>query len=210
MFYLYLDESGDLGFDFQTKRPSEFFTVAIVAVKGYENNCALINAVKKTRRRKLYKKHGSELKGSSTSFEIKRYFYNMVSSIPFDIYALTLNKKQVHKELGQNKDGVYNFIARGAVDHVNFKKALDKIVFIIDRSKSRKEICKFDNFIINQLKGRINPRVPLNIYHYTSHKNMGLQAADMFSWGIYRKYEKKDYEWYELFKERIKYEDLYS
>ncbi len=53
MWYLYLDESGDLGFDFVHKRPSNFFTVTILVVKGMENNRALANAVKKTIRRKL-------------------------------------------------------------------------------------------------------------------------------------------------------------
>jgi len=33
MWYLYLDESGDLGFDFVHKKPLNFFTVTIPAVK---------------------------------------------------------------------------------------------------------------------------------------------------------------------------------
>ncbi len=53
MLYLYLDESGDLGFDFFTKKPSRFFTVTILTVRGVENNRALLKAVRKTARRKL-------------------------------------------------------------------------------------------------------------------------------------------------------------
>ncbi len=56
MLYLYLDESGDLGFDFFGKKPSKFFTVTILTIKGVENNRALVTAAKKTIRRKLYKK----------------------------------------------------------------------------------------------------------------------------------------------------------
>lgn len=43
MLYLYLDESGDLGFDFVTKKPSEFFTICVLAVKGQANDRALAN-----------------------------------------------------------------------------------------------------------------------------------------------------------------------
>jgi hypothetical protein len=53
MWYLYLDESGDLGFDFVNKKPSNFFTVTILVVEGVENNRALLNGVKKTIARKL-------------------------------------------------------------------------------------------------------------------------------------------------------------
>ncbi len=34
MWYLYLDESGDLGFDFVNKKPSKFFTITILVIKG--------------------------------------------------------------------------------------------------------------------------------------------------------------------------------
>lgn len=34
MWYLYLDESGDLGFDFVNKKPSKFFTVSILKEKS--------------------------------------------------------------------------------------------------------------------------------------------------------------------------------
>lgn len=52
MWYLYLDESGDLGFDFVNKRPSKFFTVAVLAIQG-ENNKKLLKAIKITLRRKF-------------------------------------------------------------------------------------------------------------------------------------------------------------
>lgn len=46
MLYLYLDESGDLGFDFVNKKPSEHFTVCVLAIKGAENDRALSKAVR--------------------------------------------------------------------------------------------------------------------------------------------------------------------
>jgi hypothetical protein len=209
MLYLYLDESGDLGFDFFAKRPSRFFTVTILAIRGVENNRALINAIKKTIRRKSHRKPSPELKGNHTSIEVKHYFYELAASIPFAIYALTLNKKRVYSELAQKKDRVYNFIARNVLDQIPFEKASTRIELIVDKSKSKREMGEFNEYIIQQLKGRIDPKIPLDIYHYISHENLGLQAVDLFSWGIYRKHERKDREWYDIFKERVKYDERY-
>jgi hypothetical protein len=36
-----------------------------------------------------------------------------------------------------------------------------------------------------------------------------LQAVDLFSWGIFRKYEKNNTEWFDLFKGKIKYDAVY-
>lgn len=209
MWYLYLDESGDLGFDFFGKRPSKFFTVAILAVKGKDNNRALIKAVKKTVKRKLRKGSPSELKGSHTSIEVKRYFYKLVQPIPFAVFALTLNKKRVYETLSRKKDRVYNFIARKVLDHIPFEKASIRVELIIDKSKGSREIGEFNDYIVRQLEGRIDPKVPLDIFHHTSHENLGLQAIDLFSWGIFRKYEQEDLEWYDVLKEKIRYDERY-
>lgn len=209
MLYLYLDESGDLGFDFFAKKPSKFFTVTILAIKGVENNRAMLKAIKKTLSRKLHTKNTPELKGGRTSIEVKQYFYKLASPVPFSIYALTLNKRRVYGELAQKKDRVYNFIARLVLDHIPIDEASTRIQFIIDKSKSKPGIEDFNKYIVSQLEGRIDPRVPLDIYHHKSHENLGLQAVDLFSWGVFRKYKKNDTEWFALFKEKIRYDDQY-
>lgn len=97
MLYLYLDESGDLGFDFVSAAPSAFFTVAVLAAKGEEPNRALHNAVRVTVRRKLNGLRGegpAELKGTSDSLDVKKYFYRRVRGIAFKIYAMTLDKRK--------------------------------------------------------------------------------------------------------------------
>ena len=50
----------------------------------------------------------------------------------------------------------------------------------------------------------------MDIYHYLSHEDLGLQAVDMFCWGIFRKYERKDSSWFDLFgKEKVIFDELY-
>jgi hypothetical protein len=208
MIYLYLDESGDLGFDFFAKKPSKYFTVTILFVKGAGNNKQMINAVKKTVRRKLPREQ-AEMKGTKDSLRMKKYFFKQIADIPFSIYAVTLNKRRVYEKLFKQKDRVYNFIARNVMDRIPLENASTRITVIIDKSKSKREIKEFNEYLIRHIKGRIEPRVPLDLYHWTSHENKGLQAVDSFSWGIFRKYEKNDCKWLDIFKEKIRYDSVY-
>ena len=213
MWFLYLDESGDLGFDFAHKRPSNFFTISILAIQGVDKNRDFINAIKKTVKRKFIKKKKSidniELKGYGTSIDIKKYFYEQVKDISFSLYSLTLDKRKVVSYLFEDKDRVYNYVARLALKKIRFENAKSQVELVVDKSKGQKQIKEFNNYIEKEIKTRLNPKVPLNIKHLDSKKNNGLQAADVFCWGIFRSYEVKDTEWLSVFKEKIKYNEIF-
>jgi len=214
MWYLYLDESGDLGFDFVNKKPSKFFTVCIVVIKGRENRGFIKKMIKRTIRKKLNPKNKrrrfvNELKATATTLEIKRYLYRKIRDVNFTIYAITLNKRRVYDYLVKDKSRVYNWVARLLIDNIDFSLANMQINFIIDKSKSKPEITEFNRYISTFLESRINPNMPLFIKHEDSQKDLCLNIVDLFAWGIFRKYEKKDNSWYDIFKEKIKYDSLY-
>lgn len=216
MWNLYLDESGDLGFDFVNKKPSKFFTITILAVSSQNSNRQIINAIKKTIRRKLNPKNkrkrlAQELKGTGTTLEVKKYFYEQIATTKFGIYSITLNKKRLFEKLTKNKERVYNYVARQVIDKIPFEKANGtRIELILDKCKGKPEIEEFNSYIRRQLESRIEPNTPLDIYHWESHKNFGLQACDLFCWGIFQKHERGRTEWYDVFeKDKIKFEDVY-
>ena len=209
MWWLYLDESGDLGFDFITKKPSNFFTIAILLVKGHERNRALIKATQTTIRRKLSHRPHAELKGSHTGLAVKRYWFQRVQPVPFQVYALTLKKRRVYSDLQGRKDRLYNFIARQVMDRLPIEHAHTRVQLVVDRCKSKKEIADFNGYLFTQLQGRLDPKVPLDFSHLASHDSSGLQAVDLLAWGIFRKYEKGDREWLDVFREKVKCEEQY-
>ena len=75
---IFLDESGDLGFDFESKRPSETFTITLLVCDNAVVVRRIERAVKRALKNKLNHKKStrkvSELKGSATSISIKQYF----------------------------------------------------------------------------------------------------------------------------------------
>lgn len=214
MWNLYLDESGDLGFDFVNKKPSKVFVVTILAVQGDDNNRRLFKGVKNTLARKLNSRSKrqrivEELKGSQTTLEVKTYFHEQVRHVDFKLYAIALNKRRVYESLTKNKPRVYNFISRLLLDEVPLDGAGSQVNFVIDRSKSKPEILDFNKYIRTALEGKIKPSVPLFINHNDSCENRGLQAVDMFSYGIFQRYERQKWEWFNVFKDKVAFHTLY-
>lgn len=212
MIYLYLDESGDLGFDFVNKKPSNFFTITILTA-GRDHKKLLLG-IKKTLRRKLNpKKHRKrivqEIKATNTTIEIKKYFYKQAKDLSFGLFSITLNKRRVYEELTRKKNHIYNYIARQVIDKIPLEKATTRVQLILDKSKAKPEIENFNQYIVRQLQGRLNPRVPLDIYHWRSCESGGLQAVDLFCWGIFRTYEKNDFNWFKVYKDKIRLNEVY-
>lgn len=213
MWYLFLDESGDLGFDFD-KKTTRMFTICILATASLESYYAIRKAVEKTLRRKVNRGarariRRDELKGTTSSMETKRYFYRLIADRPFSLFAMTLNKKRVHRELAEVPDRLYNFISRVVLSKIPFEKANDQVRLVVDRSKGKAGMKEFNEYIISQLKGRLNPKVPLHIEHRTGQEEPVLQACDLFCWGIFRSRETKDPEWLNHFRAKVRCDEVY-
>lgn len=50
----------------------------------------------------------------------------------------------------------------------------------------------------------------MDIYHWDSKESHGLQACDLFCWGVFQKYEMNKDEWYGIFKEKMVSEEGYG
>ena len=100
-------------------------------------------------------------------------------------------------------------MARLVLDRIPFEKALDRVHLTVDKSKGQTEIREFNLYVIGQLKGRLDPKVALNIDHMLSEQEPGLQAVDLFGWGIFRKYEKNDEKWRKVFSEKVIFDEVY-
>lgn len=218
MWHLFLDESGDLGFRFDETDCSRYLTIAVLAVSQPSATKAIRSAVKKTLKRKVNggkkgrKRPEEELKGTDTAIEVKKYFYRLIEGERFGIYAMTLNKRRVFEELqgpAKTKDRLYNFVAARVVGQLPFHLAPDAVNLTVDRSKGKLGIKDFDSYIETHLHGQLDPRAKLFINHRDSKEDLGLSAADLFSWGVFRRRERDDSEWYDVFAKHVVLDDQY-
>lgn len=212
--HIYLDESGDLGFDFTKQGTSRFFVITLLIVHSNDVNRRILKMVERTikdkvNRHKKGKNIALELKGSNTDIKVKEYFYRHIKDEQFEIFALILNKARVIKDLREKKEKLYNYASRLLLEKCHFHKAENRIILTVDKRKNKEDMKDFNNYLFVQLRELIPLKVPFEQYAETSYAHKGLQAVDVFCWGIYRKYEKRDLEWYNYFKNKIRREIVY-
>lgn len=215
MYYLFLDESGDLGDYLQSPGASRHFVITILAVSDDHSRKAIEKAVFRTLKYKLQRKknkrtkHLSELKATAADFSDKRYFYRQMISVPFLLYSVILDKAKFVNHLQLDPKRVYGFITNLVLKKLPLERATTRVILTLDRSMGSVRIREFNDHLFKQLETRIPPHVPLSINHHYSHEDKPLQAVDQFAWGIYRKYEVGDTQWYEAFQEKIAFEREY-
>jgi len=60
------------------------------------------------------------------------------------------------------------------------------------------------------VQSRVPPNIHVFIDHLPSEHSKGIQMADLLSWGIFRKYNTGDVEWYDIYKHRIASEAIFE
>jgi hypothetical protein len=213
---IFLDESGDLGFDFGKPKASKKFVITLLVCDDKATTDSFRKAARRTLKNKLNRKKGGsrvvrELKGTQTTLAVKNYFFRHLPLNGWRLYSVILNKQRVYDNLkmAQAKKKLYNFLARFIIEKIDLKSASPAVTLILDRSKNKEEIRDFNAYVENQLEALLPLNIPLNIYHEPSHENPGLQAVDLFCWGIFRKYEMGETDWYNTYKNMMVFETEY-
>jgi len=211
MQFLYLDESGDLGFDFSKKRTSKFFVITILYIKSINDEKRIITNLKKIIKRKVNNKKKikiSELKDIK-SLELKKYIFNKIKDLDFEIYSFSLNKKNLPNNIidicNYSKKFIYDLLSYKLLEEVvNNINQDEQIEFIIDKSKNKKEILDFNKRISELFIGN---------NHYFCHKDSKesviLQLCDLCANAIFHKNENNN-NVFEFFEEKVVYDKKIS
>lgn len=205
--YVFLDESGDLGFNFGKDNTTKHLVITLLVARdkaGFEIS------VKRTLKNKINRRGNinNELKGSDTAFRVKKYFYDnlLKHEYDFEIYAVVLNKKRVYRYLATAPEMLYAFLSKFLLEKCQFARAAEGIILTIDKRSRKQGVEGFNKYLLGYLNAQL-PRI--EIFHNHSYASKGLQAVDLFCWGIFRKYERGDTQWYDVYKDKIKFETLY-
>ncbi len=216
LLIIYLDESGDLGFNFLHKKTSRYLIISLLVFLDESAHLAMSRAVKRTLKNKL-PKFTLELKGNDLSLPIKKYFLKEVNKEEnWRIYIAIADKKSwVNRHISKHnhepkKKALYDEIAKRLFSQLDYSGSAGCIDIIVDRSKNKDEINSFDEAITSALLDRLCKKTRLTIKHRNSHEDAGLQAVDVFCAGVGKKYEKGDTSWYAEFENRIVVEIEYK
>lgn len=206
MAYIFLDESGDLGFK---KTSSKWFIFTIVMINDHKK----IERVIKNIRRGLKKKYKlRELHAYHADAVTKHRMLKKLAEVDdLKMLCVVLNKKKVYVDLQNQKNYLYNFTANILLDRLHNKNLIrtdEPISLYIDQKDTKKFIREnFEKYLKdNLIKRGNNGKIEIKIK--PSHTEKCLQAVDFVSWAIFRKYERGDYEYYEDIKDKIVEESL--
>jgi len=206
MFYVFLDESGDLGF---SDKSSRWFILTMVFTSNHRKIEKCIKRVHHNLKKK-YKRVAELHAYHSDAITKKRILQLLSATEDLKILCIVLNKKKVYVDLQNQKTLLYNYTANILLDRLSNKKVYntgDKIQICIDQRETNKFLKEnFKDYLNNNLAKRGNNNFEIKIRPSQAEKC--LQAVDFISWAIFRKYEKNDYEYYEIIKNKVIEENL--
>lgn len=198
-----MDESGNLGFNFDKKGTTSYFLITFLFTRSKR---PIEKCVKKVHLglRKKYKKIGV-LHAYIEEPVTKRRLLSLLAEKDCKIMTILLNKKKVYTKLQDEKPVLYNYVTNILLDRIFTKKLIqsdDSIKIIASRKETNKFLNEnFKSYLHSQLAA--NYKVKVSISVKTPAEQKALQAVDFVSWAIFRKYEYKDDTYYNLIRGKI-------
>jgi len=210
--YIFLDESGDLGFDFTKKGTSKFFIMTILVSADVQTIKSINLAANKTLKKINHKKKKNlknELKGTEIPLPLKQYFLNKVNNTNWSLHAAIVNKTKfsIPKYIKHPKH-LYDYIAAHLLNTIIIDiTPQSKIIINTDKCKMAHDIYEFNRKIESIFYPKLINANDMMIQHKSSKDDKLLQAMDLFCSGLFAKYEHKDLSWYSCFKNKSQREE---
>lgn len=201
--YIYLDESGDLGF---SQGGSKYFTIAFFETKNPTEVKRVVRRVKK----KYKIPRQVEIKANTTKRKIKIDLLKKLSKLTIEIQSITVRKENVDLKLRQDTNILYNYMVGLSLGEriVRSEPLNAELIIIIDK----RIISVTSGFKFNEyLKYKIwyekeRKDINLQIWHLDSRKVYGLEAIDNIVNAIFKKYNSADTELFNIIKRKITYD----
>jgi len=201
MSYILLDESGDLGFDLKKSGTSRYFIVTFLFTDKKRPIEKLVRNIHAGLRKK-YKIRSGVLHAASQKKITNMRLCRALASMPVKLMTIYLDKTKVHTKMEYEKPVLYNYIVNILLDRVitgKFIKADTPVELIASRRETNKFLNQnFKDYLVNQ--AGVKNKFQLVVKIKTPYEEKSLQAVDIASWAIFRKYEREDEEFYRVLK----------
>ncbi len=204
MAYIFLDESGDLGFNFKKKRTSKYFVVTVLFVEHKRVVEKLIRKVHRGLRRKHTIRTSALHASKEEPANIVRVCCGLVEK-HCKVMTIYLDKSKVYTNLHDEKHILYNYNVNILLDRILNRRLVSKTganVLVASKRETNKFLNQnFHDYLSHQV--RSNHGIELKIEIKTPAEEKCLQAVDIASWSIFRKYEYGDDSYYQKLKPAI-------
>ncbi|PIY95102.1 MAG: hypothetical protein COY68_00330 [Candidatus Levybacteria bacterium CG_4_10_14_0_8_um_filter_35_23] len=203
MKYLFLDESGDLGFN-PKKKNSKYFVITVLFSSDKKPLENIVKKIHKNLRKNVKKLSGGVLHAVKEKPITRKRLLKLLVGKEVVIMTIFLNKSKVYTHLQDEKHVLYNYVTNILLDRIMTKHlGKDKEIILIAAKRETNKFLNlgFKDYLKNQLKNKHKALITIEIKMPSEEK--ALQAVDFASWSIFRKYEHGDDSYYKLIKKII-------
>jgi len=198
--YVYLDESGDLGFG---GGGTKYFTIAFVVMK---DPIHFIRCVKEVKIKHNIPRN-VELKGNTTREVIKKDLLSRFQKLDIEVYAITVRKENVEPKLRRDTNILYNYtVGLSLAERILQEPAGARVFINVDRRViSITSGFKFNEYLRYKTwyEGQ-RQDIDLEIKHRDSHRNYAIQGIDVICNSIFKKYNSNNYKLFNIIQDKVK------
>jgi hypothetical protein len=204
MSYIFMDESGDLGFDLSKSKTSKYFVVSFLLAADKKPVEKIVKKINRTEAKRS-KLHTGVLHSVKTRPKTRLALLNHLALQDISILAIYLNKQKMHTTLQDEKQVLYNFVTNILLDRLMTKKLIptnEPITLVASRRETNKFFNdNFKTYLTKQVK--TNHLLPLKVEIKSPSQEKCLQIVDFVSWSIFRNREHDDDTYYNVIRSKI-------
>jgi len=195
LYYVLIDESGTL-----PDPKDKFIVIAGVGVKRIKEAENLISRTLRSLRQREIKL--KELKFYSAGEKTKRQVLSGIVSAGFEVFVVVVDKKG--RKISDTPNN-FALVVSELINEICLWQKEGKFKVIIDRHFHRRiDERDFNNF----LKSNVKQNLIFDIQHINSQRNFIVNLADFVAGSVLAKYNKNNFQFYDIIKESILIEKI--
>lgn len=204
MAYIFVDESGDLGFNFKKKKTSKYFLISFLFVPSLKKRriAKIVSKVFLTLKNSKKRKSGT-LHAYKESPIIRFRLLNKLVEEDIKIMTICLDKEKIYTDIKAEENLLYSNVTNILLNKIYTRELIpkgEKIELVASRRATNKLL---NNNFKEYIESNKNNKLDINVSIVSPEKDKCLQAVDFVSWSIYRKYKDGDYSYYNVIKNKI-------
>jgi tetrahydromethanopterin S-methyltransferase subunit G len=208
MAYIFLDESGDLGFNFKKKKTSRYFVVTLLYTERKE---PLEKIVKKIFRgfRQTGKSHATNVIHAYKESRItNERILKHLNELDVEIHSVSIHKKNIPKSIRSDIHVLYRLIVSSLLCVLlDARQSItdEPIYIVVSQRETNKSLNKEFIESVQKFLERYDKNISVTLA--SPAKEKGLQIVDAVSWSIYQKYEYGNTDYCDLISQRLNESD---
>lgn len=204
MNYIFMDESGDLGFNFNKEKTSQNFIIATLITKNKRPTEKIISKIFNSLSLRVRKSHSGVLHCNKEKPHTRIKLLTLLNkNADNSVVTICINKRKIPLKLQKNKLFLYSYITKILLDRIFTAKLLpinEPINFIASRRETNHvSNSYFTNYITNKILDKHRLKINVSLKRPCDEKS--LQAVDFISWSSFRNYEFGEDNYYNLVKD---------